>query len=77
MKYISKLLIEASFVGLSIVIFGTIISYIIAMMEDKNTKFLKNISMYIALFLIGFILHIIYDIAGLNRWYCKNCAGCK
>ena len=77
MKYIAKLLIEAFIIGLSVVIFGTIISYIIAIIEDKNIKFLKNISMYIALFLIGFILHIIYDIAGLNKWYCKNCAGCK
>lgn len=77
MSYISKLLIEASFVGLSLVIFGTLISYIIAMISDRNTKFLKNISMYIALFLIGFLLHIIFDIGGLNKWYCKNCAGCK
>ena len=77
MGYIKHLLYEASFVGLAIVIFGTFISYLIARFEDKDTRFLRNISMYVALFLIGFLLHIGADVSGVNKWYCKNCAGCK
>jgi hypothetical protein len=77
MGYTKHILYEASVVGLAVVVVGTVISYLIARFEDKDTKFLRNISMFVALFLIGFLLHIGADVSGLNRWYCKNCAGCK
>jgi len=77
MGYTKHLLYEASAVGLAVVVVGTLISYLIAVFSDKDTRFLKNISMFVALFLIGFLLHIVSDVTGLNRWYCKNCAGCK
>ena len=35
------------------------------------------ISVYILIFLSGFLIHIIYDLIGFNRYYCKICAGCK
>ena len=77
MNYILHLLLEATVIGFTVVLFGTVISYIIAKMMGKNTNFLKRPSMFIALFLIGFLLHGSYDLFGWNKWYCKNCAGCK
>ena len=46
-------------------------------MRNKNTQFLKNPWMLVGLFLTGFVLHVGLDVAGLNKWYCKNCAGCR
>ena len=77
MSYVKNIIIEGSVVGISVIIVGTAISYIIAKFNNKNTDFLKNKSMYLALFFTGFILHIGLDIIGLNKWYCLNCAGCK
>ena len=77
MNYILHLLLEATVIGFTVVLFGTVISYIIAKMMGKNTNFLKRPSMFIALFLIGFLLHGSYDLLGWNKWYCKNRAGCK
>jgi len=74
MNYILHLLLEATVIGFTVVLFGTVISYIIAKMMGKNTNFLKRPSMFIALFLIGFLLHGSYDLLGWNKWYCKNCA---
>ena len=77
MNYFLHLLLEATAIGITVVIFGSVISYAIAMMTDRDTKFLKNKSMFVALFLIGFLLHGTYDVLGWNKWYCENCAGCK
>ena len=77
MSYLKDIIIEGSAVGISVIIVGTLISYIMVKLSGKDTKFLKNKSMYVALFLTGFILHIGLDIMGLNKWYCGNCAGCK
>lgn len=77
MSYLMHVMIEASVIGLLVILLGTIISYFIAIMTDKDTKFLYNPAMFISLFLIGFILHFSFDLIGLNKWYCNNCAGCK
>ena len=29
------------------------------------------------LFVTGFSVHLIYDVLGFNKYYCKICAGCK
>ena len=77
MDYILKILFEGWIVGKTTLLVGIIISYIYAKMTDNNTKFLNNKGMYICLFLTGFVLHISWDLVGLNKWYCNNCAGCK
>lgn len=77
MNYTLHIIIEGCVVGMATVILGTVISLIYAKLENNNHKFLNNIGMYICLFLTGFILHIGWDLVGLNKWYCKHCAGCK
>ena len=77
MSYVQSIIIEGIAVGIGVILVGTLISYLIAIMRNKNTKFLKNPWMIVGLFLTGFILHVGLDVAGLNKWYCKNCAGCR
>lgn len=74
---IRKILIEAIVVGLSIVIFGTISTFLFKRvvkvdlpLECKDWN--KNYAMEISLFMTGFIAHIVFEVIGLNRWYCKN-----
>ena len=71
MDYKLLLLIEASIVGVSVIIMGTLITYIWTTLSGKSTKFIWNLSMLISLFLIGFSLHIFYELTGLNKLYCK------
>ena len=77
MSYIQSIVIEGIAVGIGVILVGTLISYLIALMRNKNTKFLKNPWMIVGLFLTGFLLHLGSDVVGLNKWYCKNCAGCR
>ena len=77
MSYIQSIIIEGIAVGIGVILVGTLISYLIAKMRNKNTRFLKNPWMLVGLFLTGFVLHVGLDVAGLNKWYCKNCAGCR
>ena len=37
----------------------------------------KNHIMEISLFLTGFIAHIIFELFGLNNWYCKHGRACQ
>lgn len=37
-----------------------------------NGDWNKYYVMEIALFFTGFFLHIVYELLGLNRWYCKE-----
>lgn len=78
MTYIRKIMIEGVAVGLSVLLLGIVIRYIVATFEGINPNFVfKNSGMWLSLFLTGFLLHVGLDLIGLNRWYCKNCAGCK
>lgn len=66
-----QLFIEGVIVGLSVIVMGTIVTYSFAKYSGKNTSFIWNPGMFLALFLTGFLLHIVYDYAGLNTLYCK------
>lgn len=77
-----KLFLESFFVGIFIVIFGSLISFIVGLFfktelppvcKDWN----KNYVMEIALFLTGFVAHLFFEIIGINKWYCKNGNACR
>jgi len=76
------LLVEAFFVGVSIVVMGTIVAGLFAysmksdlppVCKDWN----KNYAMELSLFFTGFVTHIFFEIVGLNKWYCRNGIACK
>ena len=77
MNSVLQLLLEAFCVGVSVLVYGTIISYIIAKIMEENTSFLRNKSMYIGLFVVGFTIHISFELFGINKWYCNNSVACN
>lgn len=81
-KYII-LLIEAIVVGIMTVIVGTLAANIIRnYVEDKSElpvvckSWNKNYAMEKSLFLTGFMVHLICQFTGINKWYCSNGLAC-
>jgi len=78
-----KLLIEALVVGVATVIIGTLVGFIIGKYFSSSNlpkickTWNKNHIMEICLFLTGFILHILCEFSGINKWYCKNGNACS
>ena len=66
MNYWCRIVMEAFIVALSIVCLGYVLK-----------EFCKIREPLILLFVTGFLIHIMYDLLGLNKYYCKICAGCK
>jgi len=74
---IGQILIEATVVGVSTVIMGTIVGFIVGQLVTSSVpkgsvEWNKYHVMEIALFFTGFLLHIFYEVAGLNARYCKD-----
>lgn len=75
---IGQVLIEAIVVGISTVIMGTIVGFVVGQIVQQSGNNIdskdwnKYYVMEIALFFTGFFLHIVYEILGLNAWYCKE-----
>lgn len=77
-----KLLVEASVVGIATVIVGTLVGFIIGKYFSTNLPAIckswnKNHIMEICLFLTGFIIHILCEYLGVNKWYCNNGNACQ
>lgn len=75
---------EAIVVGIMTVIVGNVIGYIIGKMYRKmdlitvvNKDWNKYYAMEISLFITGFLIHIISELAGFNSWYCKWGSACN
>jgi hypothetical protein len=66
MDYWCRILLEASIVALSIVALGYLLK-----------EFTQIKDPLLLLFVTGFLIHLIYDLLGLNKYYCKICVGCK
>lgn len=77
-----QLIIEAIFVGIGTVIIGSIVGYIISKYNSIDLpnickKWNKNHIMEICLFITGFMIHIICELTGINKYYCKKGYACK
>lgn len=74
-----SLLIEAIVVGIATVFVGTLILFILSKImkccEINSSKSL--ITVIIGQFLTGFILHLLFEVMGGNKWYCKNGFACQ
>ena len=77
-----QLWVEAVFVGLLLVVVGTVVSWVVSktmgtdlppVCKDWN----KNYIMEICLFLTGIFVHLLCEVTGMNRWYCKNGYACR
>ena len=84
MNYLSTLLIEALVVGIVTVIVGSIVGFLVASLypfKVELPKQCKNYNKYfimeICLFFTGFFAHLLFELVGGNKWYCKNGVACK
>jgi hypothetical protein len=79
----TAVLLEATTVGIMTILIGYISYYIINeiypidFLPEICKKWNKNYTMEKSLFLTGFLLHILCEYTGLNKWYCKNGNSCK
>ena len=76
-----KLLIEAVIVGVMTVIIGSIVGFIFGKMFSIDLpsvckKWNKYHTMELSLFFTGFLIHLLCEFSGLNKWYCKNGNAC-
>ena len=77
-----KLVVEASVVGMTTVIIGSIVGFILGKYFSTNLPKIcktwnKNHIMEVSLFVTGFVLHIISEYTGINKWYCNNGNACQ
>lgn len=73
-----KLLIEALVVGIMTAIVGLIISTLL-MMPSKDFSFQKYHfwpQVLLSFFITGVVIHLLCEISGINKWYCKNGNAC-
>ena len=73
------IILEALIVGIVVGIFGFIISTSLMFM-NKNFSLKKYYFWKRVLFsyiLTGFLFHLVAELSGVNKWYCKNGNACK
>lgn len=79
---IGKLLVEALVVGLLVLVVGIVVSFGVGALFSVDLpavckKWNKNYRMELCLFLTGFIIHLVCELSGINKWYCKNGNACS
>jgi len=80
MNYLIKLLIEAIFVGIGLIIMGSIVALLVGYFYPKPilpkscANYNKYYVMEFTLFLTGFLFHLLCEVSGFNSWYIVNSA---
>lgn len=72
-------IIEALTVGVVTAIIGFIISTLL-MLPSKDFSWSKYHfwpSVLFSFFITGVIIHVIFEVSGANKWYCKNGNACQ
>lgn len=65
-----RLSVEAIFVGLGTLILFFIIHFVAIRLIRDEAK--THLYLAIQLFITGSLFHVIFELVGLNAWYCKN-----
>lgn len=74
MDNFTSLILEAIGIGVLTLIIGRIVFYsgVNKNKREEAEKYNKHLNL--TLFMIGFLLHFIMELGGLNKWYCdKHC----
>ena len=76
-----QLIIEAVVVGIITVIIGNVSGLLVGSLLKVDLPELckdwnKYYTMEISLFLTGFLIHLLCEFIGINKWYCKNGNAC-
>ena len=70
-----SLLYEALGIGLMALVVGVIV-HSVSMKIKKHD--MNDMTVYaIHLFVIGILVHLIFQYAGINKWYCTNGTACR
>ena len=70
MTALSVLLLEAAFVGLFTILFGSVTSIVVSQVYSAITgKQWGTLPMVLSLFLSGALLHLFFELVGLNAYY--------
>lgn len=75
-----KLVVEALVVGVSVVVMGLLVHLLFgyhAKHAHSETMNQEMIDLVITLFFTGFFLHLLFEVTGINKWYCKNGNACS
>lgn len=67
---------QAIIMGIITFIIGTIIFNLTINKDNKDNKDKQDLpkGISLAFFMTGFVIHIVLDITGFNKWYCdKEC----
>ncbi len=80
----ASLLVEAILSGILLIVLGVVISYIIMHSRTfiDNPKICNDWNsrlpyIVIGMFLLGFLGHLLCEVTGLNKWYCKHGHACR
>jgi len=74
-------ILEALIVGILVIIVGNLSVYLVGKQFSVNLPDIcdtwnKYYTMEMSLFLTGFLTHIICQLTGINKWYCKYGDAC-
>jgi H+/Cl- antiporter ClcA len=74
-----NIFLEALIVGIAVGILGFIISTCMMYMTKNFTIKKYNFwwQVMLSFFFTGFLFHLICQISGINKWYCKHGKACK
>ena len=75
-----KLLIEALSVGIITGFVGFLISTSLMYITSKNFSLKKYhfwFQVFFSYFITGFLIHLLFEMLGLNKWYCKYGNACQ
>jgi len=77
-----NLLIEAFGVGLVVLVVGTLVGFILGkIMSVDLPKACEQWNQYhimeLSLFITGALTHIVFELLGLNNWYCIHGRACQ
>ena len=79
---IMNLLFEAIAVGIVVLAVGTLVGFIMGKFMKVDLpkacrQWNKNHIMELSLFITGALTHVIFELLGLNKWYCIHGRACK
>ncbi len=77
--YTEQFLKELIVIGVSVMVLGLVVTWIVMQLTKNEKPPGKDHWGYCALifFLTGVAAHFIFEVSGVNAWYCKKGNACK